>query len=94
MRQQLADSQKQVVILQQQSKSATDMQKQYDQTTATLKAQLQERDMLVAQLRQELTDIKTTLRVSQAQQGDAQKRADDLWQKMRNLENTNKMGGK
>ena len=50
--------------------------------------------MLVAQLRQELTDIKTTLRVSQAQQGDAQKRADDLWQKMRNLENTNKMGGK
>lgn len=45
------------------------------------------------QLRQELTDIKTTLRVSQAQQGDAQKRAEDLWQKMRDLESANKVGG-
>ena len=45
------------------------------------------------QLRQELTDIKTTLRVSQAQQGDAQKRTEDLWQKVRDLESANKVGG-
>ena len=47
----------------------------------------------MAQLRQELTDTKATLRVSQAQQGDAQKRTEDLWQKVRDLESANKVGG-